>query len=317
MTAAIVPIHHALAMDMYGLLRELDPNHWTNGEDGPFHARLNELRDRLVEVMQSLDSQESAPAIAAVRSRLAEMRQAMESHAPNPDVMGAWEEFRSSMVPVYERYAASLRHLDIHVPSLRPTNYARNVYHVSNALFAMICLRIISELHVFYIATFMMSLAWTLEVGRRVLPGLNDFLMQLLGRLAHPHEAWRVNSATWFCTACFILTCTSNLPVASVGLVVLGFADPAAAILGRRYGRHTLVNGRTLEGTGAFIAVGTVAAFLWLSIAWSFPLTTALLMAFVGATAGGIAELFSRRIDDNLSIPIATAGAVLLLQTVL
>ena len=53
-----------------------------------------------------------------------------------------WEEFRQNMLPAYERLAASPRHLDI-MPSPRPTNYARNIYHVSNAAY-MVCLRSMS-----------------------------------------------------------------------------------------------------------------------------------------------------------------------------
>ena len=102
-----------------------------------------------------------------------------------------------------------------------------------------------------------------------------------------------------------------DLKVASVGIVVLGFSDPAAAIFGRRYGKHQLMNGRTLEGTGTFIAVGTVLAWLWLVVAWGQAPGLALKMAFFGSVAGGIAELFSRKIDDNLSIPVGTAVGVL------
>ena len=90
-----------------------------------------------------------------------------------------------------------------------------------------------------------------------------------------------------------------NLPVASVGIVVLGFGDPAAAIIGRRYGRVKLVNGRTLEGTATFVAVGTLVATSWLAVVWGMDPALALL-GFFGALAGGIAELFSRRVDDNL-----------------
>jgi dolichol kinase len=240
----------------------------------------------------------------------------MEAHMVQPQLPERWEEFRQGMLPAYERLAVSLRHLDIHVPSLRPTNYARNIYHVANALFCVICVRFCSEMTIMIMASAMMTLAWTCEVGRRIIPKLNDFLMALMGKLAHPHEAWRVNSATWYATACVILASMWNLPVASVGIVVLGFADPAAAIIGRKYGKIKLVNGRTLEGTSTFILVGTIATWLWLYGAWNVSGSLALQAALVGSICGGIAELFSRRIDDNLSIPVAAAlGALAVLGT--
>ena len=105
-----------------------------------------------------------------------------------------------------------------------------------------------------------------------------------------------------------------NRPVASLGIAVLGFADPAAAIIGRRYGRIKLVNGRTLEGTATFVAVGTLVAVPWLALVWGMDPGLALKLGFFGALAGGVAELFSRRVDDNLSIPVAASLVALVLM---
>lgn len=312
MNTTFAPTSQAFGLDLYGLLRELDPNHFREHLAATLHDRVATLQERANMLMDMADTAAAGPAMVSARARLTELKQTLEAHTPRSgDLPERWEEFRSGMVPAYERYTASLRHLDVHLPSLRPTNYTRNIYHVSNALFAMACLRVLSEEAVLVLASFMVTLAWSLEIGRRIMPGLNRFLMALMSKLSHPHEEWRVNSATWFCTACFILACMWDLKVASVGIVVLGFSDPAAAIFGRRYGKHQLVNGRTLEGTATFIAVGTVLAWIWLVTAWGQAPGLAFKMAFFGSVAGGIAELFSRRIDDNLSIPIGTAIGVL------
>ena len=312
MTTLIAPTNEAFALDLYGILRELDPNHWREDLEVSMRERVETLRERLSDLMLKFEEASMEPAVSNIRSRLSELKREMEIHMPQSDIPERWESFRQAMAPAYERYAVSLRHLEIHVPSLRPTNYARNVYHVANAVVALACVRVMSELTVMYISSFMMCLAWTCEVGRRVIPKLNDFLMGFMGRIAHPHEAWRVNSATWYATACVILASMWDLKVASVGLVVLGFADPAAAIVGRKYGRVRLVNGRTLEGSLTFLFVGTASSWLWLALFWSTSAVYALKMSLLGALFGCIAELFSRRIDDNLSIPVASAVGVLM-----
>jgi len=314
MTLAFAPTSQAFALDLYGVLRELDPNHWREDLEANMRDRVLHLRDRLSTLTDAIESTGTGPALDALRTRLSELTHLMEMHLSHADLPTRWEEFRQGMLPAYERFAVSLRHFDIHVPSLRPTNYARNIYHVGNALFCVLCLRFCSEMTILLLALGMATLAWSCEIGRRIIPRLNDFLMGLMGRLAHPHEAWRVNSATWYATACVILALMWNLPVASVGIVVLGFADPAAAIIGRKYGKIQLVNGRTLEGTTTFIVVGTLATWVWLGLAWGTPAGIGFETALVGATCGGIAELFSRRIDDNLSIPvIASLGALAIL----
>lgn len=313
MATATATMHMDFALDMYGLLRELDPKHWKGEEDGPFQQRLEGLRQRMADLLKSIEDLEPSPAIESIRAGLLELRQVLETHAPQAGVFEAWQEFRATVAPYYEGYAVSLRQWDIHVPSLRPTNYARNAFHVTNSLIGMSLLLLLTPAQVIWAAAFMMGLAWSLEVSRRIVPGWNDILMALLGRLAHPHEAWRVNSATWFCTACFILASTGNPHAATVGLAVLGFGDPAAAVIGRRFGRIALVNGRTVIGSTAFVIAGTTAATAWLVLTWNMALQPAFTMALIGAFVGAIAELFSRRIDDNLSIPVAAALAALLL----
>jgi dolichol kinase len=86
-------------------------------------------------------------------------------------------------------------------------------------------------------------------------------------------------------------------------------ADPAAGIVGRRLGRIRLRARRSLEGTLAFLAAGTLAALASLTVFHAIPWPERLMVALVGAAAGALAELFTTRLDDNLTIPLTVAGA--------
>ena len=150
---------------------------------------------------------------------------------------------------------------------------------------------------------------WGMEIWRRLSDRANDVMMWIFKKVAHPHEAHHVNSSTWYGTALAILGLTSPLVLCSVAVIVLGFADPAAAFMGRRFGRTKLVNGRTLEGSLTFAVVGTLAAFaammLWhAELGWG----AALIIAGAAAVSAALAELFSRRVDDNMSVPLAAAA---------
>jgi dolichol kinase len=92
-----------------------------------------------------------------------------------------------------------------------------------------------------------------------------------------------------------------------VGLAVLGLGDPAAAIVGRTFGRHRLADGRSLEGTAAFVVAGSAAA--WLVLTSWHPEVPVAATALAAAGGGAAGELVARRIDDNLVIPIAAAFA--------
>jgi dolichol kinase len=86
-------------------------------------------------------------------------------------------------------------------------------------------------------------------------------------------------------------------------------------VIGRAWGRTKLINGRSLEGTLAFAVASALVGGLTLHLLHpELGLGVALLAAAAAGAAGSVAELVSRRVDDNLSIPLAaTAGAWLAL----
>ena len=146
--------------------------------------------------------------------------------------------------------------------------------------------------------------------------GVTRFFMIFMRNIAHPHEHYRVNSSTWFGTALAIMSLTTMPMPATIGVMVLGLADPVAAIVGRRYGRTKLYNSRTLEGSAAFVVAGFVISLVMLAIYYpSVSLGAGMVISIAGAVFGAVAELFSTKLDDNLTIPIAAAmGASLAIQ---
>lgn len=107
--------------------------------------------------------------------------------------------------------------------------------------------------------------------------------------------AWVLLSAT-FCVLVFPTIITI------AGFLTLIVSDTAAALIGRRYGRHRF-NGKSIEGSVAFYvsAFAVVAIVTWL---YDAPLVF-LATGSVAALAATLAEAFSHgaNIDDNLTIP--------------
>ena len=192
----------------------------------------------------------------------------------------------------------------------RPTNYRRNVYHATHALLIVwLVMHVLSPFGMVLTAGGFALFAWTCELSRRRWPALNTALMRFFAPFAHPHEHHDVNSATWIVTALTVVALLFSKPVAGVGVVVVGFADPAAAIIGRRWGRTRLAGGRTLEGSLAFVGVGAaVASALLMLYMPGVTFAGAALVGIAAAVVGALAELYSR-VDDNLSIPIASGAA--------
>jgi len=100
------------------------------------------------------------------------------------------------------------------------------------------------------------------------------------------------------------LTCSILFPVSTVvpALVALAVLDSVTTLVGVRFGRHRIYNGKSCEGTLAGIAVTVLAFIPFLTVPG----------AFVAAVIAGIIELFTP-VDDNLVIPV---GVCILLALV-
>jgi dolichol kinase len=207
----------------------------------------------------------------------------------------------------------------VRVPVTRPTNVTRSLFHVASGVVSLALLRLLPGRAWLIVASgaFFVA-AWSMELARRRSGVVNERLMRFFAPIAHPHERHQVNSSTWYVTALLLLSLVSPLRAAEVGVVVLAVADPMAGLMGRRFGRIRLRAGRSLEGTLAFLVSGVLAVLALLTVFHGMlPWPTRVVLAGAGAVAGALAELFSGRLDDNFTIPVASTAAVAAAQLLL
>lgn len=306
---------HVLALELHDALRELDPVRFRTDRGARVRERLAELEVRVTALVEG----SLADPGMALRQKLRDLAELLRSRLPTPDVApkgAAWVELRARLMQAYEALAASLRTHAMDVPSLRPTNYTRNLFHVACAAVALAVIVLIPNHMLWVVGPFFVA-GWTMETTRRASARVNLRLMRLFGPVAHPHETHRINSATWYTSALLGLALVAPFEACAVGVVVLGLGDPVAALVGRRFGRTKLLHGRSLEGSLAFVLVGFLGALATLLLAYpAIALPTAAMMAGAGAVAGAVAELLSHRLDDNLTVPWSAAAACWLVMTV-
>jgi dolichol kinase len=199
----------------------------------------------------------------------------------------------------------------MHDPAMRPANYTRSLTHVASGVVILLLIQLVlqTEQRILAASALFAAFAWTLEITRRLFPAWNAILMKILGRIAHGHEWNHVNSSTWYGTALFGLSLVASPMVSTLAVMVLGWGDPAAGLVGRRYGRTRFSSGRSLEGSLGFVVVGSLGAFAAMRIFYpGVAMVEAAILAVAAAVAGAVAELMTRRLDDNLVIPLAAAG---------
>lgn len=317
-----VPEQRQLVLELHRFLNDLEPARWKDEREAQLRQRLTELHAGF-EAAATHYAQSADSHLQGIKERFGEMSALMAQHKPSfdapmslDDAREAWMAFRSSAEPAYEALVASLKSEDIVLPSLRPTNYTRNVFHVASALMGVVFAELLPLATdwgfwlVMAIAMGVAAMGWSMELGRRMSERINALLMRAFSLVSHPHEAHHVNSATWYVSSLALLSLTFNPLVCGVALTVLGFSDPAAAVIGKRFGKHRLENGRSVEGTLTFVIVGTIMATGTIALFHGdVMLWRAALIAFAAATAGGLTELFSTRLDDNLGIPVSAGLA--------
>lgn len=131
------------------------------------------------------------------------------------------------------------------------------------------------------------------------------FITRWFGPLMRPSE-WPplggsvvLNGATSVLIACAGAAWLFPLDVAVPVLCAALVADAAAALVGRRVGRHAWgAHGRTVEGSLAFVVVA-VAVFGVFGLPWM-----ALLIA---AGAGAVLEALPLPVNDNIVVPLGMA----------
>jgi dolichol kinase len=316
MTYALTLESQNIAEDLRHIIKQLESANWRKEFDS-IKDQLHRLSQRLSTAIQHSETEKAAQETdQTLRERLASLRLPIEALTASLDQKASsfrqeWKRYRKKILFSYEALAAQLQLHDIHVPSLRPSNFKRNLFHVGNGLMVFALIQhLVPWGALKWVALSFLVWAWSMELLRPRLPWLNSMLMKGLGPFAHPHEYHRVNSATWYVTALFTLSLTCTPLVSALAVLILGCADPAAAIIGRRWGKHQLYAGRSLEGTLTFVAVGALSAIAAIALYTSLSWGTIVLLALGGAVPAAIAELYSKRVDDNLTIPLAAAAGL-------
>ena len=143
-----------------------------------------------------------------------------------------------------------------------------------------------------------------LDWVRLRVPDANFVFFRWFAALASPREARGIASSTWFLMGVFATLLIAPAHLFAPAVLVLALADPAASVVGRLWGRHSLGKG-SWEGTIAFFLVAGVVAFPFVGLPG----------ALVAAGAVAIFDVLPTGIDDNLTVPVATALALWLVES--
>lgn len=146
-------------------------------------------------------------------------------------------------------------------------------------------------------ALFALLLAF--DLARLRTSRINELFFRMFPSLVSSRERTGIASSTWYALGGLLVYALFPVAIVVPALLVLGFADPAASVAGRLWGKRRLGKG-TVLGSAVFYAV----AFAIMATAVG-PARAALAALIVTCI-----EVYPAAFDDNLTVPLAAAAAL-------
>lgn len=147
------------------------------------------------------------------------------------------------------------------------------------------------------------------EYARRHISPVQGWFAQHFASMlrAHEHGRFHMVGATYTILGGWLTIWLFAKPLALIALFIVVISDSAAALIGRRYGRHKL-HTKSWEGTIAFVVSGMGCVAI---VAHQFEGANYWIACTAGVITASCVELYAKtwKLDDNLVIPLAFGAA--------
>lgn len=145
------------------------------------------------------------------------------------------------------------------------------------------------------------AVALAVDVARLRLRVPRYWFLRTTRTLLRHHERRGLAGATWMVAAYAVALLVFPKPVAVAAMLYNGLGDAAAALVGRRFGRHRTAWGKSWEGFAAALAVCLAVGFAVPGVSPAG--------AVLGALSAATLEFLPLPLDDNLRVTLGGALA--------
>jgi len=147
--------------------------------------------------------------------------------------------------------------------------------------------------------------AW--EIARFAFPSVNQWMVTHLGVMLKREERFRPTGSTYLLLSSVAVFVLFDRYVAITSVLFLSIGDFMATVIGEKFGRRRIFD-KSLEGSLACLAS---CLLIGLVMSRTSPVLV-LPAAIAGAISATLVELLPIPIDDNLTIPLSSAGIMAL-----
>lgn len=220
-----------------------------------------------------------------------------------------WRSVRAPLVETYEDLRGAWG--GDRGPRIRqkPHNLARTGFHVlSGVMWALLYEHVLDRGPLLWVLGGCLVFFLTDDAMRRWFPDRRSgFAVVVFRRLSRSSESSGIATSTWYALGLMVGVALLPKSACMIGLMILAFADPAAGLVGRRFGVRKIYRDKSVAGTVAFVVVALVIATVGLALGRSMLEPGPWLgSAVVIALAGAGAELLGDIVPDNFSVLVVT-----------
>ena len=184
-------------------------------------------------------------------------------------------------------------------------NYRNEVYrkmiHFGSAVFPISYYYSLSREQMLWLLGGLSTLFLFGELLRMNVEPFKRFFKLIFSAVVRESEDHTITGATTVFIAGFLTVLIFEKPVAIFAMLILSLADATAALIGRKWGNHSLFE-KSVEGTMTFLIVALALAFLLPDL----PRAGAVAAAGIAT----VAEVLPSPIDDNLIVPLSAATTI-------
>lgn len=285
-------------------------------------ARLRAMAAAVHEAVASLGERGRAP--GPERATLLERVDALVARLGHEHDPARWRSTRAALVDAYDELQRAWEVRTTGRPSspagrrhrAKPHNLARTAFHVlSGVMWALVYEHVLDRGPLLWVLGGCLVFFLTDDAMRRWFPERRSgFAVVVFRALSRSSESSGIASSTWYTLGLIVGVALLPKPACMLGLLVLSFADPAAGVVGRRFGKRKLHRDKSVAGTVAFFVVALAIALVSLAIQQpAMALGSRLAVATAVALAGAIAELLGDVVPDNFSVLVVTGTVAALL----
>jgi len=170
----------------------------------------------------------------------------------------------------------------------------------------------ISKAQILWLAGIVLVIILIPEIARHALPKSAAVKIWQKIFFKEREEKMKISAITLFLISTFLIILFFEKEIAIASIFIMLFGDMTAGIIGRAFGKRAGAkeNKKTFEGFLAFFWAG----FL-LSLILTYFINLNVYLLLIGAFFAAIAELYSYKINDNLTVGIIAALAMTAFKT--